>query len=94
MKKILFGVLAASLLAVPAGAAEHTGTLAKIKSSGAITLGYREQSRPFSFVDDSGRAVGYSLDLCARVVETVKEFYFLEQHGQIRTEFRHFSSSS
>lgn len=72
MKKILFGVLAASLLALPAGAAEHTGTLAKVKNSGTITLGYREQSRPFSFVDESGKAVGYSLDLCQRVVETVK----------------------
>lgn len=72
MKKILFGMLAATLLAAPAGAAEASGTLEKIKAAGAITLGYREQSRPFSYVDESGKAVGYSMDLCARVVETVK----------------------
>lgn len=72
MKKVLFGVLAASLLAAPAGAAELGGTLSKIKASGAITLGYREQSNPFSFLDEAKKPVGYSLDLCARVVATVK----------------------
>ncbi len=72
MKKILLGVLAATLLATPAGAAELSGTLKKIKDSGAITIGYREQSNPFSFLDDAKKPVGYSLDLCARVVDTVK----------------------
>ena len=72
MKKLLFGVLAASLLAAPAGAAELGGTLKKIKDSGTITLGYREQSNPFSFLDEAKKPVGYSLDLCARVVDTVK----------------------
>jgi len=72
MKKILFGVFAATLLAAPAGAADLSGTLKKIKDSGAITLGYREQSNPFSFVDENKKPVGYSLDLCTRVVDVVK----------------------
>ncbi len=72
MRKVLLGVLAASLLAVPAGAAELGGTLKNIKTSGAITLGYREQSEPFSFLDEAKKPVGYSLDLCARVVDEVK----------------------
>lgn len=72
MRKVLLGVLAASLLAAPAGAAELGGTLQKIKASGAIALGYREQSEPFSFLDEAKKPVGYSLDLCARVVDEVK----------------------
>jgi glutamate/aspartate transport system substrate-binding protein len=36
-----------------AGAQELTGTLKNIKETGAITLGYRESSIPFSYLDDS-----------------------------------------
>jgi glutamate/aspartate transport system substrate-binding protein len=67
----LFVILADTLLAAPAGAAELGGTLKKIKDSGAITIGYREQSNPISFLDEAKKPVGYSLDLCARVVDTV-----------------------
>ena len=42
-------------------------TLDKIKSSGAITLGYRDGAVPFSFLKD-GKPVGFSVDLCERVV--------------------------
>jgi len=60
-------------LALPAVAgAQDAGTLKKIKDSGAITLGVRDASIPFSFLDDQQNAVGYSVDLCSRVVEAVK----------------------
>ena len=60
-------------LAVPAVAsAQDSGALRKIKDSGAITLGVRDASIPFSFLDDQQNAVGYSVDLCNRVVEAVK----------------------
>jgi glutamate/aspartate transport system substrate-binding protein len=60
-------------LALPAVAsAQDSGTLKKIKDSGAITLGVRDASIPFSFLDDQQNAVGYSVDLCNRVVEAVK----------------------
>jgi glutamate/aspartate transport system substrate-binding protein len=48
-----------------------TGTLAKIRSGGAITLGYRDSSFPFSYVRDGGAPMGYSLDLCKGVVEEI-----------------------
>ena len=48
------------------------GTLKKIKDTGAITLGYREFSVPFSYVDDKQQAVGYAMDLCYRIVDAVK----------------------
>jgi glutamate/aspartate transport system substrate-binding protein len=59
--------------AVTAAQAETlAGTLKKIKETGAITIGYRESSIPFSFLDDRQKPVGYAMDLCMKVVEAVK----------------------
>ena len=48
------------------------GTLKKIKETGAITLGHRDASIPFSYFDDKQAAIGYSLDLCGKIVDAVK----------------------
>ena len=49
-----------------------TGTLAKIRASGTVTLGYRESSLPFSYINSGGKPVGYSLDLCLGVVAQIQ----------------------
>ena len=67
------GLLATALLSVPATAQELTGTLKKIKDSGTITIGHRETSIPFSYLDDKQQPIGYSMDLCAAIVEEVKK---------------------
>src|SRR5215467_9232025 len=46
-----------------------SGTLKKIKDTGTITLGYRESSLPFSYLNKRGQPIGYSLDLCREIVE-------------------------
>jgi glutamate/aspartate transport system substrate-binding protein len=64
------------LCLVPAGlvgAQDLQGTLKKVKDSGTLNLGFRESSRPFSFAGPEGRPAGYSIDLCLRVVESVRE---------------------
>jgi len=60
------------VLAAAAPAAAQEGTLAKIRNSGAITLGHRDASIPFSYYDDQQRPVGYALDLCLKIVDAVK----------------------
>ncbi|HET6263861.1 MAG TPA: hypothetical protein VFD95_03335, partial [Usitatibacter sp.] len=60
--KAAFAALALALAAVPATAQELTGTLKKIKDSGSITIGHRETSVPFSYLDDKQQPVGYSMD--------------------------------
>jgi glutamate/aspartate transport system substrate-binding protein len=65
-------IAAFALLDAPAFAQGPTGTLAKIKDSGAITLGYRESSVPFSYYDDNQKVIGYAMDLCYRIVDAVK----------------------
>jgi glutamate/aspartate transport system substrate-binding protein len=62
--------LCALLVAAPAHAQE--GTLKKIKETGAITLGHRDASIPFSYFDDKQAAVGYAMDLCHKIVDAVK----------------------
>jgi len=46
-----------------------SGTLKKIKDTGTITLGYRENSLPFSYLNKRAQPIGYSLDLCHEIVE-------------------------
>jgi glutamate/aspartate transport system substrate-binding protein len=47
------------------------GTLKKLKETGAITLGYRESSLPFSYLNRRSQPIGYSIDLCREIVEDV-----------------------
>lgn len=58
---------------LPAQAAEHGDTLAKVKESGAMAIGYRKNSPPFSFVDGQGNPSGYSIDLCKRIASAVQK---------------------
>jgi glutamate/aspartate transport system substrate-binding protein len=75
MKRLAFlltGLLVAGGLAGTAAAAELTGTLKKIKDGGAITIGHRDSSIPFSYYDDKQQPIGYAVDLCLRIVDAVK----------------------
>lgn len=47
-------------------------TLEKIARYGAIYVGHRETSVPFSYMDDDGKVHGYSWEICQRIVEAVK----------------------
>lgn len=73
IRKSLAAVAAAALLATPAIAQELTGTLKKIKDTGTITIGHRETSIPFSYLDEKQQPIGYSMDICAAIVEEVKK---------------------
>jgi glutamate/aspartate transport system substrate-binding protein len=64
--------LAAAVLSGQAGAEELTGTLKKIKETGAISLGYRESSIPFSYLDDDQKPIGFAMDICYAIVNAVK----------------------
>ena len=66
-------MLAATLFAAPAMAAELTGTLQKIKETGTIALGVRDSSVPFSYLDNQQRPVGYAVDICYKIVDAVKK---------------------
>lgn len=60
-------------LSTAVGAAELTGTLKKVQETGSITLGYRESSVPFSYLDASGKPTGYAYTVCNRVADAVQK---------------------
>lgn len=71
-KKLLALVVASCLAASAVQAEELTGTLKKIKESGTITLGYRDASLPFSYLNDAQQPIGYSIELCQKIVDQIK----------------------
>ena len=71
MKKIIAGAFSVALLSTPAVA--QSPVLESIASDGVVTIGHREASTPFSFIDDNGNVSGYSIDLCLEIVEDIKK---------------------
>jgi glutamate/aspartate transport system substrate-binding protein len=69
---VQFALAGALAFSLPAAAQELTGTLKKIKDTGTITIGHRESSIPFSYLDGNQQPVGYAMDLCMKVVDAVK----------------------
>ena len=68
---LVLASLAAALLQLPA--AQAANTLAKIKASGAVTMGVRESSRPLSFTLGANEYAGYHVELCKRVLADVRQ---------------------
>jgi len=56
----------------PARTQDLEGTLKKAKETGTFTVGYRESSLPLSYLGDALQPVGFSIELCKRVVDAVK----------------------
>ncbi|MFL9667282.1 amino acid ABC transporter substrate-binding protein [Variovorax sp. AB1(2024)] len=75
MKRIgmLFAAVALAAAAVAAQAQELTGTLAKVRASGTIAIGYRESSVPFSFLNTRKEPIGYSIELCRSLVSAIED---------------------
>jgi glutamate/aspartate transport system substrate-binding protein len=71
-------VLALSGVVVTTGCASMgpgsppSATLEKIKTTKTIALGYRDSSIPFSYAGPGQEPMGYSVDLCRRVVDDLR----------------------
>ncbi|HYG87420.1 MAG TPA: amino acid ABC transporter substrate-binding protein [Azospirillum sp.] len=68
---LLVAFLAAALGPSAVCAQELGGTLLKVRSSGRIVLGFREDAFPFAYLDARRQPTGYSLDLCRAIVDEV-----------------------
>ena len=73
MRSVLAIVVGLLTAAAPAAGQEIRPTLDKFKQTGVANLGYRETSRPFSFVAADGKPAGYSVDLCVQVIDAVRQ---------------------
>jgi glutamate/aspartate transport system substrate-binding protein len=83
--------LAAAFCAGQANAEELTGTLKKIKETGAITIGFRDSSIPFSYLDDNQKPIGFAIDICYKIVDAVKKELKLDK---LAVEFNPVTSST
>jgi glutamate/aspartate transport system substrate-binding protein len=70
-KTALLGVVVASLLPALACAQEADSALTRIRQNKAVTIGFRESASPFSFLDESKKASGYSIDICNRIAQEI-----------------------
>lgn len=73
LSKLTIAVLIGAGVFASAAQAQETGTLKKIKDTGSITLGVRDSSIPFSYLDDKQSYQGYSIDLCMKVVTAIQK---------------------
>lgn len=67
---ITFGALMAF---VQPAASQESPVLKRIQEKGVINVGHREGAVPFSYIGPDAKPVGFSVDLCMKVVDKVKE---------------------
>jgi glutamate/aspartate transport system substrate-binding protein len=68
---VWLGALAAPAAAAPAWT--DSPTLARIAQRGAVNVGYIPTPGTFAFQDAAGDTMGYSIDLCQRVIERMRQ---------------------
>ena len=72
MKKELLALVCGALAAGGA-LAQATDTLAKVKASGAITMGVRDASGALSYTLGDGKYTGYHYEVCQRIIANVEK---------------------
>ena len=83
--------IAAAFCTTQAIAGELTGTLKKVAETGTITIGYRDSSIPFSYLDDNQKPIGFAIDICRAIVDGVKRELKLDK---LQVDFNPVTSST
>jgi glutamate/aspartate transport system substrate-binding protein len=73
MKKLSYLAAAFAVGALAAAGAAQADTLAKIKGSGAVTMGVRESSGALSYTLGDGKFAGFHVEVCSRVLADVQK---------------------
>lgn len=61
------------LSAISAQAAAVDAVTDRIARSGVVAIGYRDSSPPFSYLDQDRRPIGYSIEICHRIVDAMRQ---------------------
>ncbi len=77
LRKLGIAAVAVSAVAlvatsVQAAGADGSPVLTRIKERGVINMGHRESSVPFSYIGPKGKPIGYSVDLCMKIIDQIK----------------------
>lgn len=79
MKRLsVSSLLFASLLAIGATStanadAGDSPVLQRIQEKKVVNVGHRETSIPFAYMDANGKPIGYSIDICMKIVEEIRK---------------------
>ncbi len=78
MKYRNLGILAVTLTAFYATGSvaddvDSSFVLKRIQERGVVNMGHREASVPFSYIGKDGNPQGYSVDLCHKIIDQIKE---------------------
>jgi ABC-type amino acid transport substrate-binding protein len=68
-----FAIVAVLTLLAAAPASAQTGVLGKVKTAGVITMGYVDNAAPFSYADTNGQPQGFSVELCRRIADGIRD---------------------
>jgi ABC-type amino acid transport substrate-binding protein len=73
-RRVMIALAMMTALGAATGDAQTlTGTLKKVRDSGTLTVGYRENALPFSYTGSDGKPAGYSIDLCQEIAVAVQQ---------------------
>jgi hypothetical protein len=72
MKKHLLA-FAVAALAAGGALAQANDTIAKVRASGAVTMGVRDSSGALSYTLGDGRYAGYHVEICQRIVANLEK---------------------
>ena len=67
------------LLSLNVQGADWTGTMQKVNDTKRFVIGYAPDAAPLSFENESGEAVGYSVELCQRIAAAVQKELGLDE---------------
>ena len=89
--KVIAVLFAASFAWLAPASADEGATLEKIRTAGAITIGYHDGAIPFSYLGADQKPIGFSLDLCGLVAEKVKGRLRLDE---LKVDFKPVTSAN
>ncbi|WP_157288252.1 amino acid ABC transporter substrate-binding protein [Uliginosibacterium gangwonense] len=73
LRAAMFCMALAPLLATSVAQAESGDTVDRLTKTRVINLGVRDLSPPFSTLDKAGKATGYSVDICYKMVDMLRK---------------------
>jgi ABC-type amino acid transport substrate-binding protein len=68
----IIALVVAGILPFATATLGAAATLDRMRDSGKITLGYRDDAKPFSYRSESGGADGYAVGICKAVADQIK----------------------
>ncbi|MDB5850169.1 MAG: amino acid transporter substrate-binding protein [Rhodoferax sp.] len=73
LRRLAAAFLATCLVGQAGAQVLLTGTLKKARDTGAVAIGYRASSIPFSYMSARGEPIGYAIEICRSLVDAMGE---------------------